>query len=306
MVRFQSRDFLILTYHRFPPKKDRVSADILSWQCAHLRKYFNPVSMSQIGIALRGGKPLPPNAVTITVDDGYGDFRSFAAPIFEAYDIPVTVYLITDFVDGKLWPWWDQLAFAVHHTSRPFADIALDGDGPACHVSTRTDPEREVAISKLVRSLTQCPNQVRLSVLNHLPDTFETDVPKQRPPEYAPLTWDDARALESRGVEFGAHTVTHPILPSVEDKQAMHDEVAGSKARIEQQLHHPVLHFAYPNGDFNDSTVAEVASDEFLTAVTVMSGLNPPTQYPYLLHRVSACLDIPDYYFKELVAGIHS
>lgn len=168
-----------------------------------------------------------------------------------------------------------------------------------------TPEERETAIACVTYSLTKCCNQRRLALLDRLPEIFETRIPKQVPAEYAPLSWDDARELEAKGVEFGAHTATHPILPLMENRWAIHKEVEGSKLRIEREMHHPVLHFAYPNGDFDEPCLAEVAADHFLTAVTVRSGFNSRDANPYLLRRCSVGVELSQPYFREVLAGFH-
>src|SRR5260370_27746941 len=87
----------ILMYHRF---SDR---DALARQCAHLRAHYAPVSMAQVAAWLEHGAALPQNALAITVDDGYRDFYQVAYPVFREHAIPATVYLVSEFLDRKLW-----------------------------------------------------------------------------------------------------------------------------------------------------------------------------------------------------------
>jgi peptidoglycan/xylan/chitin deacetylase (PgdA/CDA1 family) len=59
------------------------------------------------------------------------------------------------------------------------------------------------------------------------------------------LTWSEVRELHNAGITFGSHTVSHPILRSLQPAQIDH-ELGHSKQIIEQQLGAPVLSFAYP------------------------------------------------------------
>jgi peptidoglycan/xylan/chitin deacetylase (PgdA/CDA1 family) len=127
----------------------------------------------------------------------------------------------------------------------------------------------------------------------------------RRRPEYAALTWDEVRRLAGAGVEFGAHSKTHPILPLVEDEASIEEEIVGSKTRLEQELGRPAIHFCYPNGDYDDAVVEVVARRGFQTAVVVDAGLNKPPANRYLLKRLSVALYYSDDYFRELVAGMH-
>src|ERR1035438_6165476 len=85
------RRLRILMYHRF---SDRAA---LARQCAHIRRHYHPVSMAAVSEWLDGLRSLPPYAVAVTVDDGYGDFQEAGYPVFAEYGIPATVFLATDF-----------------------------------------------------------------------------------------------------------------------------------------------------------------------------------------------------------------
>jgi peptidoglycan/xylan/chitin deacetylase (PgdA/CDA1 family) len=272
----------ILMYHRF-----QGDAAGLHVQCAHLRKYYRPVSMRQVAESYRSGRPLPPCAVAVTVDDGYRDFAVTAAPIFEAHDIPTTMFVVSDFLDGKRWLWWDIVTYALAHTRR--RDVQIDGAVFCDRLKTMPHTEAEHAIALLLREL-------------------EVDLPATAPEPHAPMTWAEARSLSSRGVEFGAHTRTHPILSRVADPERLRDEVLSPKTRIESELGLPVLHFCYPNGRREDFTTAAVALVEgaFQTGVTTERGINFKGASPSTLRRLGVGPDIPLSYFAELLAGVRT
>jgi peptidoglycan/xylan/chitin deacetylase (PgdA/CDA1 family) len=70
------------------------------------------------------------------------------------------------------------------------------------------------------------------------------------------MTPQQLRAWRDGGMEIGAHTRSHPRLSQCNDAQ-LRDEIAGSKADLEDHLGSPVTQFCYPYGDANDR-VAEV------------------------------------------------
>ena len=104
--------------------------------------------------------------------------------------------------------------------------------------------------------------------------------------EQPPLvTWDDLRRLLERGwITVGAHTRTHPVLPLLDEATAR-DEIAGSKADIEQRLQVPVEAFCYPGGLFGDREVALVAAAGFRYACTCEPGTNDAGTDPLRLRR---------------------
>jgi peptidoglycan/xylan/chitin deacetylase (PgdA/CDA1 family) len=301
---YRRSSFQILTYHRFTDVPTVDPAEVLTRQCAFIREHFNPVPMSQVEDALHHGGPLPPNALAITVDDGYRDFLTVAFPIFRAYELPVTVYLISGFIDGQLWPWWDRLAWALEHSSRPYFEDGLSGDAPS-RLPLGSEAERHAACSRLIDCLVKLPNRDRVAFMDGLPETLALDIPNVAPEPYAAMSWDEVRELQREGIEFGAHTHTHPILTSLESAEAVRAELAQSKRRIEEELRAPVTHFCYPNGDFNDMVVAAVKACGFLSATTVLSGYDSRATDPYLLRRHSLEMDLSDYYFRESLAGLH-
>jgi peptidoglycan/xylan/chitin deacetylase (PgdA/CDA1 family) len=132
--------------------------------------------------------------------------------------------------------------------------------------------------------------------------------PRETPAEFAAISWDEARSLRKQGIEFGAHTRTHPILSRLETQEELTDEIVSGKERIERELGEPVMHFSYPNGgpaDFNDTVLKAVRSAGFTTSVTTMRGLNAPGCDPFLLKRIPVDPVTPQRYFAELVAGMH-
>jgi peptidoglycan/xylan/chitin deacetylase (PgdA/CDA1 family) len=289
----------ILMYHRFS------DGPALARQCAHIRKYYRPISMSSVAEWLDAGRSAEPYSAAVTVDDGYRDFLEVAHPIFSSYGIPVTVYLVSDFMDGKSWLWFDRVVYAFEHARVASAAIALPG-GRVVHYKLDSAGARREAGYRLAVEATNLGQAERLQLVSELPKLLNADVPAKAPPEYRPLSWDEVRSLAAGGVEFGAHTRTHPILSAVPDAEQLRDEIAGSKARIEAELGRPVEHFCYPNGrtaDIGPAAVEAVRNAGFRTAVTAEPGLNHPRADPLLLRRIGADPGHAEMYFQRAVAA---
>src|SRR6266566_3357322 len=110
----------ILMYHQF-----NTPAAALATQLAHIRGRYAPLSLAQVADWLTSGAPIPDNACAVTVDDGYRDFFDVAYPLFREYRIPATVYLVSDFLDGKLWLWTDRVRYAFLRTPLEVASMEL-------------------------------------------------------------------------------------------------------------------------------------------------------------------------------------
>lgn len=86
------------------------------------------------------------------------------------------------------------------------------------------------------------------------------------------MTWEQIKALDNDPLcTIGAHTVCHPRLGSLTTDEAR-KEIEGSKHRLEEMLGHPVKHFSYPHGDYNDDTVHIVQSLGFSSALRAWGG----------------------------------
>jgi peptidoglycan/xylan/chitin deacetylase (PgdA/CDA1 family) len=98
------------------------------------------------------------------------------------------------------------------------------------------------------------------------------------------MTMEQIRDCAKRGVEFGAHTRTHPDLTAVPAKM-LADEIQGSKQDLVKAGLNPVS-FAYPHGCYNDRVRASV-SGIFPIAFTIEEGLNDSSSDPLLLKRTT-------------------
>ncbi|MCU1260960.1 MAG: polysaccharide deacetylase, partial [Bryobacterales bacterium] len=287
----------ILMYHGFRGGPEAVRTH-LTRQCEHLRRYYRPVSLSEIAEALRTNTPLPPNALTITVDDGYSDLK-LAFPIFRSFGFSVTVYIVSDFSDGRLWLWPDQVKYAFRNTSLREVSVALE-PGRVRQFSVNTEGNEE-----LERVMMLLPNQERLRVLGSLPERFSVDIPASPPPACEPLSWHDIRTMAAEGLEIGAHTRSHPILSRVESPDELADEISGCKRRIEEELRSPVRHFCYPNGrreDYGLAAMQAVREAGYETAVTTEPGLVKRGADPFQLNRLGVEPYDRPLYFERVIA----
>jgi peptidoglycan/xylan/chitin deacetylase (PgdA/CDA1 family) len=188
----------------------------------------------------------PHRSVVFTMDDGYRGAIRQCEDLLLAYDCPLTVFLPTGFIDGSCWLWWDQIEFVCLASGRPTLDVPWHGSVFRLQLG-----DRAATISSLLEISEWCktlPDDEKWRFIGRLAQAAQVEIPTVAPPQYAPLSWAEARALEANGViSFGPHTVTHPMLPRTSDS-ASEWEITESWRRVQQELEHPVPVFAYPNG----------------------------------------------------------
>jgi peptidoglycan/xylan/chitin deacetylase (PgdA/CDA1 family) len=99
------------------------------------------------------------------------------------------------------------------------------------------------------------------------------------------MSWDDARVLERAGHRCESHSVTHPRLAEL-SPPACRDELARSRALIEQELQHEVRCLAYPFGSYNEQVREFAAACGYEAACTVEQGLSASDDPLLALKRV--------------------
>ncbi len=214
---------------------------------------------------LTEGRGFPRRSVVFTMDDGYRGALEQSVDLFQAYDCPLTVFVTTGFVDGSCWLWWDQIEYVCLGSRRTSIDVGWNDSIVRLELG-----DHRTTIDTLLQTCAWCktlPDEEKWRFIRSLADAAEVEIPARAPAQYAPLTWSEMRALEGKGIAFGPHTVTHPILPKVDDRQAEW-EIAESCARVRGELARPVEVFAYPNGAYGSRETDILARVGMQGAVT--------------------------------------
>lgn len=98
---------------------------------------------------------------------------------------------------------------------------------------------------------------------------------------------DEIRALAASGhVEIGGHTLTHPRLSTLTPTLQAY-EIQANKDRLEQLLGHPLLSFAYPYGDLNESAKIQASAAGYRYAVVTNSGPRAMHRDPLQIRRIA-------------------
>lgn len=100
------------------------------------------------------------------------------------------------------------------------------------------------------------------------------------------LTWTQIEEMHRWGIDFGAHTLTHPDLTRTSPDQA-NTEVCGGKTILEQALGAPVACFAYPYGFYNQP-VRDLIKRNFTCACSDKLGFIKEGSDVFALERVDA------------------
>ncbi len=100
------------------------------------------------------------------------------------------------------------------------------------------------------------------------------------------LDWQQVAELAEQGFQFGAHSVSHPVLPDLPMEEAKR-EIIDSKTELQQRTGQPVDFFAYPFGRWNPA-VRAIVQEHYRGACSTGAGVVQPDADPFALPRVDA------------------
>jgi peptidoglycan/xylan/chitin deacetylase (PgdA/CDA1 family) len=243
---------VILMLHQVRPWRARefapnrvleITPEFLDFILTELRREgFDVIPLDAVPDRLRPGPAGRPFAV-LTFDDGYRDNVEHAWPVLRRHNAPWTLFVTTDFVDGRGRLWWLELEEAVARLDR----VMLPGNGELSNLPSRTTVEKQAAFEALYSHLRAGSEERLRTVTEGL--AAQAGVNSRRLAVDLCLGWDELQTLAREpDVSIGAHSLSHPILAK-SDAMTARREVAESRAVLERRLGRPVRHLAYPFGD---------------------------------------------------------
>jgi len=261
----------ILVYHRARPARDplmhdEIDAATFETHMSLLQAEFNVLPLGDACARMARGA-LPARAACITFDDGYADNEQIALPILERLGLPATFFVASGFSHGGVM-FNDGVIEAVR--GAPAGTYDLSSLGLGSH-TVGDSASRRALIDRLIARLKYLPVSERRERVSELAATL-----RSTPPSDLMMRPAQIKRLHDRGMEIGAHTVSHPILARLTDEEAG-AEIAGSKRELEEITGAPVTLFAYPNGkpgqDYGPRDVALVKQAGFAAAVSTVNGV---------------------------------
>jgi peptidoglycan/xylan/chitin deacetylase (PgdA/CDA1 family) len=269
-----------------------VSPTAFEQQVAYLAARYRVLPLPDAVEYLKSGKTLPANAVAITFDDGYADNLE-AARTLHRHGLNATFYITAGCLKGDAPFWPSEIRQLVSRLVIPVIELQA---GPVrMSIPCSTVDERRSA----VRTLGQLFKSNTIPIREQLRDQLRAAAGGGDTTSYM-LTWDEVREMHRLGMTIGAHTVTHPNLPSAGPADA-NAEITGSRTRLERELDARVTMFSYPNGGAERYMTPEVAGlvrdAGFEAATTSRNAFARRDSDPFALERVQVTERIEDLIF---------
>lgn len=244
--RIRGKQLYVLTYHRVDEPGNRpwldphnISAlpEQFNEQMKLLAEKYNPVGVRDVFACMRGKRSLPDDAVLVTVDDGYRDFKEVIFPTCVKYGIEPLLFVPTAFV-GTGGFWWDKVHQIMLWSGKDEIDT------PAGRLEIKQANEREHASHYLIQYLKRMPFEQAMTWVD---ETYATLIDPRPEWKNDTLTWDELRQLKKMGAVIAPHTHSHPILSQVSEAEVK-AQVEISRELILNELGEVEPIFAIPDG----------------------------------------------------------
>lgn len=280
LIRYKNVGVMILMYHRIvdidaSPYHGIVSPNHFKQHMDYVKKNFTPIRLIDIPDLIRT-KSLPRRGVVITFDDGYADNYNNAVPILMHYGIPATIFVTSGYIGSRREYWWDELEriFIAPEVLSIKIPIEISGKLVELNLFESSIEQRYMYLRAFHSFIKPLPSKHRDSILRALAEL--NSLGEDGRELFRPMNISEIKQLsQSKLVDIGAHTITHPTLSAL-SSQEQKEEIIGSKKRLESIIDKPVTTFAYPYGstkDFTEVAVDIVRSTGFNVAVSTVSGV---------------------------------
>ena len=295
---------IILAYHRVTENLPDalydpgmfVTQKTLEMHINEILHCFDIVPLSRIV-----GTDEPRRVCAITFDDGWVDTYLNAFPVLKRYGVPAAVFVPVNMIDSDKTFWfqdlWD-LAIKIKGSAEEnaflehFARIA-----PSWHPRSM-DVEN---IARLTNILKNFPAQKLNKLVANAFLIFGLELESHK----SVMSLNEIHEMSENGITFGSHGLDHYILPNL-NSQMKKAQILDSFEILQDKLHSVIPFFCYPDGRWDDESIAFVKEAGYEGAVTTILGHNSRNTDRFLLVRILMHEDISDspslFWFRILQA----
>ncbi len=261
-----------------------LNAETLERRCRAIRR--SGVEVAPLGDAVRrllAGELTEPT-VALTFDDGFHDFHRRAAPILRAYDLPVTVYVTTFYVDFQR---------PIFNLIVPYMYWKIHGGG-FCSPEARRVLDQAVQESLSAQEKDALARRAAASLGLDYDEILASRILQL-------LSADEVRELANQGFNIQLHTHRH----RTPDNEALfRREIDDNRRRLEAFTGRTPTHFCYPSGVHDRSFLPWLAAEGVETATTCLPAMAAQRSHPLLLPRKVDTMDVSDLEFEAWLSGV--
>ena len=275
-----------------------VRIDHFDRQIQWLSRHFNVVPIDELIKHINGEIKLAGKITAITFDGGYVGNYKYAFPILMKYNVPASVYVVTDSVDGNI-PWERKLLYLISLTGEKRFIIECNQQQQSFEIRTRE--QKRAAKLKIQIYMAELDDEEKNELLTQLSDNLNVELSGLAQKLF--LSWDQIQEMnKSRLITIESHSLTHPKLTDISLDDAAR-EIIESKERIESELGEKITSFCYPDGRLSGKIKKLVKTAGYSSGLAVitpgiLSDLNKIEDDVFELRRIQ----FPNRFYMPLIA----
>lgn len=296
--------------HDWLPLRQQLDVRDLRRALKILTPHYHFISMDDAA-AIVAGKLAPiDNAAVLTFDDGYLNNFTQALPVLREFGVPGVFYIATGLIESRRPFWFDRLDYVLQIASAQ--GVTADVAGKSFRFETIDRKEIASEYSKLRchckkhfsddQEFTAAMRELALD-LEQQTGTSLGVVLEGDPWACVATTQDVQKYSSDELVTFGGHSISHMRL-GLSTPERIEEELTVSKRHIEDWTGKPCVHFAYPNGDFNEAAANAVQEAGYVSAVTSEFGFCEAGEDIYTLQRQNIVVDFRNSELKARASGL--
>lgn len=285
--------FAYLDEHQFRPKLF-MRPDTFAARLNYLaRSQYRIVSLSE---AL--ANPQRERQLVLTMDDGWAGTAELVGQTLQQHQFPLMLYVTSYYADKQIPVLNVAVSYLLWKTRQPSIKVALPGQPVITAALPATKPAE--LVDRICDQIDALPNVTqRAEVLYQIADQLGVSLYHFGKQLFRMLNTDEIKTLQKFNVELQLHTHRHcsPL-----NKSSFAEEIKLNREWLAQfTAPAQLIHFCYPNGEYQQMHFTLLKSNGITTAMTTHSGLYRPGSDLLQICRV---LDGEDVHWLELEAEL--
>lgn len=249
-----------------------------------------------------GNKSGKPYAV-LTADDGYKDNRDCALPILKKYNVPLAIYIVSDYSSHEGEMWW----FALEDIIRENSSIKNPyNEGQVLEAITTEQKYR--AFDTIYWPMRRDNQHEQRKTIRKMAEDYKYDLDALT--KNLVMDWEELRELNKEPlITLAAHTKSHFAIARVSEEEGA-EQIQIGMDKMEQELGERATHFSFPYGSncaANSRDFENVKKFGFKTAVTTRKAVlyKEHKDHMMALPRVSLNGEYQSaHYIKTFLSGL--
>lgn len=252
-----------------------------------------------------GRGTLPPNAVSITIDDGFFSVLDKAVPVLERYGLPSMLYVASYHVEKGTPVFGLTIQYMLWKTAKRIVHIDHDRWGLRGTYDLADPTVADALCSQLIAfGETECNEDQRQAICYDFGEllgiSYQEIVESRR---FGLLTPAELVRVHSGGMAIELHTRRHRICG--DDEREVVAEIAENARDLHAILPKRYAHFCYPSGGWQPKHLAWLQEAGVATATTCDAGMNTADTHRLALYRFLDSDAYPNILFEAELSGFN-